>query len=195
MKAKQLSAEGALDVGVDRNGNEWHVSYREENRNEACGTEESDFTYTNLSFRPKESSRRLGSLGVGLNFELAIPGDFTSDGKPWGIGRSYDLMADAENNLNLFRTNKTTPARGLKNSFGFSLSLEFSLTIGSKNNYSPLNENLVGPGFEKGVGSGPFGYSVSSNIEETYRKHSIKLGGNGIDFGITDWNTFTKMIK
>jgi RHS repeat-associated protein len=202
MKAKQLSAEGALDVGVDRNGNEWHVSYREENRNEACSTEESDFTYTNLSFRPKDSSRRLGSLGIGVNFELAIPGSLTLDGKPWGFGRAIDLMADANNNIDLFRTDKIVDSQ-YKNSFALSLNVQFSFTLGSGGNLSPLNMDLIGEGSEWGANSGPFGYGYGQNLNRTYSIHTfpigIRLSGRylkgGITFEKSAWITKTKSLS
>lgn len=132
---------------------------------------------------------------IAINFKISFPGCATPSGKPWGRGRSYSVMADADNNIGLFRTDKTAADTDLKNTFGFSLDVEFSWTTGVGNNRAPLNENLVGPGSEWGVGSGPFGYSNTVDPNNTYRMHSVKLGGKGIDFGITRWKTHTTKIK
>jgi RHS repeat-associated protein len=138
---------------------------------------------------------RVGSLGLGLNFEITIPGIATSDGNPWGYGQSINLMADAENNLEVFSTQKEATSVDIKNTFGMSLNLQFTFTTPIGNNAAPLNRNLIGYGEEWGAGAGPLGYSQGINDKATYRSHTIPVGpGGSIDFSLTRWKTKTKKI-
>lgn len=139
---------------------------------------------------------RLGTLGIGFNLEYAVPVDLLMQGEPVGNGISFDLMADADNNLQLLKTTKT-PDKAMKNQFGLSIGLQFSFTTGTGDNPNPLNADLIGRGFEWGSSSGPLGYSPSSNIDRTYQMHTVPLNGRfsrSLDFGITRWKTNTQSL-
>jgi RHS repeat-associated protein len=105
--------------------------------------------------RLSKEEPRLGSLGIGVNFEIVYPGNLFPNGKPVGYGGSIDLMADANNNLNLLATSKT-PDESIINQFGFTLDIQFSFTTETGKNPNPLNENLIGRGSEWGGRFGSF---------------------------------------
>ncbi|MGY6561483.1 MAG: RHS repeat domain-containing protein [Luteibaculaceae bacterium] len=137
---------------------------------------------------------RVGSLGLGVNFEIVILGLLTYSGSPQGTGILFDLVADAENNLDILKTTKK-PDESLIDQFGFTLDLQFSFTIGRVDNPNPLNNQMVGEGREFGAGSGPFGYSKTSDTGGKYNQHTIPILGLGIDFGVTRWKVKTEKIN
>lgn len=175
------------------NNNDGTTSYYNQSEGTFVTVDNSETTQKVNEVR-SEPETRLGSLGIGVNFEVMYPGSMTDDGEPAGYGLSLDLMADADNNLSLFKTTKTAD-NSMKNQFGLSIDLQFSFTTGTGDNPNPLNGDLTGPGFEWGAGSGPMGYSQSTNLNRSYKMHTVPIVPRGIDFGTTRWKTNTSEFK
>jgi RHS repeat-associated protein len=153
-----------------------------ETNNNTINVELKDFYFDRLS----GPSPRLGAIGIGLTAEVVYPGKAMPNGKATGGGFSVDIFADAENNLNLFKTIKNPDNNSRTNQFGLNLAIQFSFTIGTNGSPNPLNTDLLGRGIEAGVGAGPLGMSVTKPEGSNYLMFTIPFG-NGIDFGLTNW--------
>ena len=145
-----------------------------------------DFYFNRLS----GPSPRLGAVGIGLTAEVVYPGKALPNGKATGGGFSIDMFADAENNLNVYKTIKNPDNISRTNQFGLNLAMQFSFTIGTNGSPNPINNDLIGQGIEAGVGVGPLGVSVSKPLGSNYLMITIPFGV-GLDFGLTNWNVET----
>src|SRR5690606_39198139 len=148
----------------------------------------STFSVTNAA----NKSVYLPPVFIGFSIEIALP-DLFNPGKYIGFGLSGGFIADADNNLDFFLTEKTlqnikTPA--LQAAAG----CEFGILIPAADKYIN-NNDVAGSGTEASGGIGFVGGSYGQNSDRTY--HQIEINGPGISLeaGFANWNTSTNTMR